>query len=47
MKAKNGKLIYDDSLQLFKSFDILFLVVAVLAVTQFIISTYYHKMIGL
>jgi hypothetical protein len=47
MKAQNGALTYDDSLMFFKSFNILSLVVVALTILQFLISTYYHKMIGL
>jgi hypothetical protein len=47
MKAMNGPLTFDDSLMFFKSFNILSVIVVSLTILQFVVSTYYHKMIGL
>jgi hypothetical protein len=47
MIAINGPLIYEDSLSDYKNISILSLVIIALALLQFLISTYFHKMIGL
>jgi hypothetical protein len=47
MVAINGPLIYENSLSDYKNLNILSLTIIALALLQFLISTYFHKMIGL